>query len=287
MPSTYCQTSLKAHIYRAVPCHLDRRERSRFLASLEMRNKDGNPSPRTSGAGQSPSIVLRASKISGSNPSLSSWIKRVNKNYRNDRIELVVDTSLAIAPPATAAPVVIPQAIRAIRVEHGSRLTGDARIRFAGNAFSAPRWRLSILRTISTTAASSMPKRATRNGSLLFPEMKRPIATTGPPSGSVSPSALLVGVKNQGNAASGEFIIEVYLSTDPKLQETDILLGDFKLAKFNKAQTIRTPVSMTAPADLAPGSYYIIAFADSQDAIGESNEKNNVLGTLQSVSFTK
>ncbi|MBI5075074.1 MAG: peptidase, partial [Nitrospirae bacterium] len=87
-------------------------------------------------------------------------------------------------------------------------------------------------------------------------------------------------VQNQGGAASGNFSIGIYLSTDPAITTGDILIGTRTASlAANGVSAISTTV--TIPASIASGTYYIGAIADSAGVVQESNETNNSLAGNQ------
>ncbi|MEL6926785.1 MAG: CARDB domain-containing protein, partial [Bacteroidota bacterium] len=84
---------------------------------------------------------------------------------------------------------------------------------------------------------------------------------------------------NSGSAAvNGDYIVGAILSTDSNIGNVD----DVEVGVVN---TGNTPVgtiadvqaAITIPADLAPGAYFLILLADTNNVITESNESNNFL----------
>jgi subtilisin family serine protease len=89
--------------------------------------------------------------------------------------------------------------------------------------------------------------------------------------------AFTATVKNQGSAASGQFYVTIYFSTDPIITKDDLeIRSGFVSGLAAGAQQVLT-INSTIPANLTPGTYYIGAIADSRTNVAESNETNNSL----------
>jgi CARDB len=81
--------------------------------------------------------------------------------------------------------------------------------------------------------------------------------------------------KNVGTAAGGRSRTSYSLSVDDK-PGTDTLVGRRKVPALKRGKRSASAVkTFTVPVSLTPGSYRLIACADSARAVGESNEKNN------------
>lgn len=83
---------------------------------------------------------------------------------------------------------------------------------------------------------------------------------------------------NIGNASSrGRVRLEVYASADGTLDMDDVLLGtvEIKSSQLKLGVGRSYKVNLYMPADLQPGTYSLIALADSWNNIDESNEGNN------------
>ena len=86
-------------------------------------------------------------------------------------------------------------------------------------------------------------------------------------------------VVNYGAAAAASSTSRLYLSTDPNITTSDIVLGTISAralaavgqSSYYSAQNL----AVTLPANLAPGTYYIGAIADYGNLIAESNEADN------------
>jgi subtilisin family serine protease/subtilase family serine protease len=83
-------------------------------------------------------------------------------------------------------------------------------------------------------------------------------------------------VKNQGASAAGASTTRFYLSPDAALDETDRLLAESRSVpglEAGASSTGSTPVLI--PSAVATGSYYFLAIADADGAVGETQEVNN------------
>jgi Ca2+-binding RTX toxin-like protein len=85
-------------------------------------------------------------------------------------------------------------------------------------------------------------------------------------------------ITNFGATTSGG-AMGVYLSTDSTISTGDRLLTKaYSLSGITSFQDFSTAI--TLPGDLAPGTYYIGVVADAENGVAESNEANNVSGSI-------
>ncbi len=90
--------------------------------------------------------------------------------------------------------------------------------------------------------------------------------------------------KNQGSAPAGISTTRFYLSTNLALDDADTLLGGGRpVAALGPGASSGGTTSLTIPAGLAVGTYYVIAKADADNAVAESAESNNTLARAISV----
>lgn len=84
-------------------------------------------------------------------------------------------------------------------------------------------------------------------------------------------------MKNIGNETSISTKIRFYLSTDVAYSADDIQLGEMNGTPLatNASQFI-VEHSLTIPASIAAGNYYILCYVDASNAIFEDNENNNI-----------
>jgi hypothetical protein len=90
-----------------------------------------------------------------------------------------------------------------------------------------------------------------------------------------------VKVSNVGKAKAGKFTITLFLGRGAKHTSKDVKLGSarVRLLKVHKAKTVKIkaalPTIRSAAASLAPGSYRLLACADTGKKVKERSEKNN------------
>ncbi|MBF0412433.1 MAG: hypothetical protein HQK70_06960 [Desulfamplus sp.] len=112
----------------------------------------------------------------------------------------------------------------------------------------------------------------TFNKSTNLPSFTPPAINSG---GSITVSG--ASVLNQGEALSGSFSCDVYLSNDETITESDTRLGGFDFKDgVGAAQSVQFSEStFTTPPNLAHGDYFVAIVIDRADAVKESNEQNN------------
>jgi subtilase family serine protease len=79
-----------------------------------------------------------------------------------------------------------------------------------------------------------------------------------------------------GPASPGTSNTKIWLSTDAVLDAGDTLLGTRPVPSLNPLAFSTGSTSVVIPAGKAPGSYFLIANADGDGSVPESNEGNNV-----------
>jgi subtilase family serine protease len=99
---------------------------------------------------------------------------------------------------------------------------------------------------------------------------------TAPSSGGAG-SALAVSdtTRNQGGGSADASVTRFYLSTNSYLDAPDIVLGSRPVPSLAAGVSNSASTSVTIPAGTATGFYYLLAKADADDSVGESNETNN------------
>jgi len=84
-------------------------------------------------------------------------------------------------------------------------------------------------------------------------------------------------VNNTGTASAGASTMKYYLSQNSVYDGSDVLLGSSSVSAINAGSSSSQIISsLTIPGGTAPGSYYILFYADANGAISESNESNNI-----------
>ncbi len=86
-----------------------------------------------------------------------------------------------------------------------------------------------------------------------------------------------VTTKNIGKGTAVPSSTAVYLSSDTTLAEGDTFLGSRDVPELRAGAGSSGPVAVVIPADIGPGTYYLIARADANEGIDEGHEGNNAL----------
>ncbi|MBS71595.1 MAG: hypothetical protein CMO20_01395 [Thermoplasmata archaeon] len=84
-----------------------------------------------------------------------------------------------------------------------------------------------------------------------------------------------VRLKNQGTASSGSFYWGIYLSTDTTITTNDIELDTWYKSSISSGSTSYQSKSVTIPATITGGYYYVGAIVDTNSQVSETNENNN------------
>jgi len=100
-------------------------------------------------------------------------------------------------------------------------------------------------------------------------------ALTAPTTAAAGSSITIVDTtKNKGNAVATPSKTGFYLSTDVNLDSADTKLGSRDISMLNGGDSDSGTTAVTIPSGTTGGTYYIIAKADDEDGISESNEYN-------------
>ena len=86
-------------------------------------------------------------------------------------------------------------------------------------------------------------------------------------------------ISNQGSgAASGDFSIKAWISTDNTLSSDDIQDGLINTGNYGPGLTVTDIAGASSiPTNLADGNYYLLLKVDADDEVTESNESNNLI----------
>ena len=82
---------------------------------------------------------------------------------------------------------------------------------------------------------------------------------------------------NLGADPVGPSITRFYLSADPAVDAGDAILGAREVPALAPSATSTGATTVTIPPTTPPGSYYLVAKADADDALAEENELNNTI----------
>src|SRR5689334_17163605 len=98
------------------------------------------------------------------------------------------------------------------------------------------------------------------------------------PGGYISIGAFVIG--NAGASDAGPFSVSAYLSPDPAISNQDVIVATVSVVGLQAGTTTDwQPQEITIPPTLAAGTYYVGVLVDDGNAVGETNETNNVLVT--------
>lgn len=101
-------------------------------------------------------------------------------------------------------------------------------------------------------------------------------ALTGPLSTTVGATIQVTDtVKNTGGGTGGASTTRFYLSANFLFEPTDQEIGNRSMGPVAPNGTNSGPASVTIPQGTAPGTYYIVAVADADNAVVETLETNN------------
>jgi subtilase family serine protease len=95
---------------------------------------------------------------------------------------------------------------------------------------------------------------------------------TAAPGSSIAVTTL---VRNAGDADAGPFRLSMHLSQDTKVSSDDIMLGYGDVPDLAAGKAREGTAAAVIPAKVKPGTYYLVAMADSLGKITESDKQNN------------
>lgn len=101
-------------------------------------------------------------------------------------------------------------------------------------------------------------------------------AITGPGSAILGDEfAVNTTVKNIGDLDAGNFRVSMYLSKDSTVTDDDILLGFGDVPDLPAGKSRIGSAMASVPLNTPPGTYYLVALADSKSELVEKNKLNN------------
>jgi YD repeat-containing protein len=108
--------------------------------------------------------------------------------------------------------------------------------------------------------------------------------SSGSPGGSFSVTDT---TQNSGNVAAAATTTVYYLSLDNTISSSDILLtGNRSIPSLNAGASSTASVTATMPSNLANGSYYLGACADSGSVVAETSETNNCKASKSKITIS-
>jgi hypothetical protein len=125
--------------------------------------------------------------------------------------------------------------------------------------------------------ASSSPEPA-------LPDLK-PVALSAPSSATAGQSvSVTTSIMNAGTATAPGSTAVIVLSTDGAVDGGDPVLASISVPSLPAGTSHTATVTVTVPSGTAAGSYQVLVKADAPEAIAESSETNNVLGSAITIS---
>ncbi|PYU05728.1 MAG: hypothetical protein DMG33_10135, partial [Acidobacteria bacterium] len=102
------------------------------------------------------------------------------------------------------------------------------------------------------------------------------ISTLSAPSTAGSTFTIMDTTKNQGGGTAGPTTTRFYLSASTVLDASAAVLGSRAIPTLAPGTASSGSTAVTLPAGTAAGNYYIIAKADADNVVAETNEANNL-----------
>src|SRR5437867_2555895 len=115
-------------------------------------------------------------------------------------------------------------------------------------------------------------------------------AVTNPPSsvGRKGSFSVTDTTMNQGAVAAGASTTRYYLSADTQKSSNDILLnGSRAVPGLASGATSTGTVTVTVPANVQSGTFFLLACSDDLSVVSESNEGNNCTASASQVTVTR
>ena len=83
---------------------------------------------------------------------------------------------------------------------------------------------------------------------------------------------------NNGGGSAGASVTRFYFSKNSLFDATDVLLGSRPVSALGTGAVSSASTTVTLPAGLTSGTYYVVARADAAGDVPEGNESNNTRG---------
>lgn len=81
--------------------------------------------------------------------------------------------------------------------------------------------------------------------------------------------------RNAGGGTAPATTTRYYLSSNGVPDASDVLLGSRPVPALSPGTTDTATVTLTIPAETAAGSWFVLAVADGEGVVAETNEANN------------
>jgi subtilase family serine protease len=89
------------------------------------------------------------------------------------------------------------------------------------------------------------------------------------------PVRVSVQVRNQGAGPAGAFRVGYYLSADSVITRSDTQIRTCNIPSLGVEASATCSGNITLPLSVAPGTYFVGAFADDTEQVSESDDNNN------------
>ena len=125
--------------------------------------------------------------------------------------------------------------------------------------------------------AESLENNNSRIGSAVRVGADLTISSVTAPFSAAAGSAIVVGetTRNDGGGPASSSLTAFYLSLNQSYEAADTLLGNRAVPALAAGASSVGSTSLTIPASMAPGTYYIVLKADAGSEIAETSESNN------------
>ena len=124
--------------------------------------------------------------------------------------------------------------------------------------------------------ASNSPQVVTLSGAgTISPDLVASASTSLSLTSPGSPLTVNYTVLNQGSADASATVTGFYVSLTTKKDTTAVLMGSVNTFALLAGNSFSSAATVTIPASVKPGPYYVLACADDTNVVAESDETNN------------
>jgi len=226
--------------------------------------------------------VGASSAVAGGTLSVSDTVRNLGPRPADDfRIGVYLSSDAAITAQDTLL------GFRGLaRLDAGSSDTGGGTLTIpVGTA--AGTWHVGVRVDDQSAVAERDEANNTRTATTLVSVAVVPLADLEISAVSAAPNALAAGeelevsdtVTNSGATGAAAFQVGIYLSSDATITAADTLLGLRAVPELARGASSSASDTLLLPASLAPGTWYVGALADVQNAVPESDESDNARST--------
>ncbi|PYU98715.1 MAG: hypothetical protein DMG10_27465, partial [Acidobacteria bacterium] len=136
---------------------------------------------------------------------------------------------------------------------------------------------LIVLADGGQTVGESIETNNTRTTSISIPFPDLQVSALSAPSSALSGSTITVTdtTSNLGTGLAAASTTRYYLSATSTYDTTDILIGSRSIGTLLNGASSSGSATVTIPAGTVVGRYYLIARADGEEVLAETNETNN------------